>query len=387
MHVTSSEAAPAPRRERIRDLDALRGLLLVLMTVTHLPTRYNRYSHDLFGFVSSAEGFVFLSAFLSAVPLRARMLDGLRIPAGTFLRRAFRLYRYHMVILCLAFAVASLFTDHRALRNALGFFMDEPGKALLGAALLVYCPPLFDILPMYAVFLAATPLMLRVAQRFGPWVLLSISCALWSVGQLGGREWLQHVAGSAIGGLPRDAFGAFSLLGWQLLWVCALLLGVTPRVTEVATGALPRRVLYAAYGLTFGFLVLRYSVRDIQAYEWSRFFDKWQLGFGRLLNLICLSVVCVQRLRPLVTTWCGRALALLGRHSLFVFSAHLLLCTASTLVVSDPDAGLAKSEEVLLLVFNFVVLWGVAWLRELRKAQGAPAPVRHEFHATRDANV
>ena len=46
---------------RRAELDALRGLLLVLMTITHLPTRYSVYSSQIFGFVSAAEGFVFLS--------------------------------------------------------------------------------------------------------------------------------------------------------------------------------------------------------------------------------------------------------------------------------------------------------------------------------------
>ena len=46
------------------ELDALRGLMLVLITVTHVPTHYSGVLTQPFGFVSAAEGFVFLSAFL-----------------------------------------------------------------------------------------------------------------------------------------------------------------------------------------------------------------------------------------------------------------------------------------------------------------------------------
>ena len=46
------------------DIDALRGLMLVLMTFTHLPTRFASPFGQPLGFVSSAEGFVFLSAFM-----------------------------------------------------------------------------------------------------------------------------------------------------------------------------------------------------------------------------------------------------------------------------------------------------------------------------------
>jgi len=50
--------------ERQTELDWLRGLMLVLMTVTHLPTWFSAHLGQPFGFVSAAEGFVFLSAYL-----------------------------------------------------------------------------------------------------------------------------------------------------------------------------------------------------------------------------------------------------------------------------------------------------------------------------------
>ena len=50
--------------ERRPELDALRGLFLVWMTLTHLPTRFSDFVNQPVGFVSSAEGFVFISALL-----------------------------------------------------------------------------------------------------------------------------------------------------------------------------------------------------------------------------------------------------------------------------------------------------------------------------------
>ena len=46
------------------EFDALRGLFPVWMTLTHLPTRMSDLVNQPFGFISSAEGFVFLSALL-----------------------------------------------------------------------------------------------------------------------------------------------------------------------------------------------------------------------------------------------------------------------------------------------------------------------------------
>ena len=54
------------RLERRPELDALRGLFLVWMTLTHLPTRVSELVNQSFGFISSAEGFVSISALLIA---------------------------------------------------------------------------------------------------------------------------------------------------------------------------------------------------------------------------------------------------------------------------------------------------------------------------------
>ena len=54
------------RVQRRPEIDALRGVFLVWMTLTHLPTHLGDLVNEPFGFVSSAEGFVFLSALLVA---------------------------------------------------------------------------------------------------------------------------------------------------------------------------------------------------------------------------------------------------------------------------------------------------------------------------------
>ena len=59
-------AASAPRKSggRLIELDILRGFLLLWMAFTHLPTFANVISNQTFGFVSGAEGFIFLAAFM-----------------------------------------------------------------------------------------------------------------------------------------------------------------------------------------------------------------------------------------------------------------------------------------------------------------------------------
>ena len=61
----SSVLGFGPVRRR-PEIDALRGVFLVWMTLAHLPTHLSDFVDEPFGFVSSAEGFVFLSALLVA---------------------------------------------------------------------------------------------------------------------------------------------------------------------------------------------------------------------------------------------------------------------------------------------------------------------------------
>ena len=84
-----------PKLSRMPELDALRGLFLVWMALTHLPTRFSELVNQPFGFVSSAEGFVFLSALLVArLYIRQAMVDGQGLRVKLW-RRALKIYGYH----------------------------------------------------------------------------------------------------------------------------------------------------------------------------------------------------------------------------------------------------------------------------------------------------
>lgn len=328
-------------RARSHELDVLRGVLLVVMTVTHLPTRLSVVSHSIFGYVSAAEGFVFLSAYLAAVKYRAA-------PVELLLRRAAKLYSYHLLLLLFGFTIAAQLQSRPALRAMFEFFLADPYKASAAALALVYCPPLLDILPMYVLFLACTPFALRLARQWGAGALLALSASVWLCGQLGAREWLQQHAGAPFGGVPASAFGAFNFLGWQLLWMLGLCLGL------VEAGAF-RRVLTsnrlilssAACGL---FLVLRCAEHWGFVVDVPYALDKWRLAPLRLINLLCLVAVLVHYGPRWVSAIGGHALSILGRASLSVFCLHLVLCLCFNLLLEEADGRLPGWQEALVLL-------------------------------------
>src|SRR5271156_4019977 len=224
--------------QRRPELDALRGLFLVWMTLTHLPTHFSDLVNQPFGFVSSAEGFVFLSALLVArLYIHQAMQDEASLRVKLW-HRSLKIYSYHLLMLALAFTVAAglAVTTHRvALYNLLNFYIAHPFVAIVGSLLLIYCPPLLDILPMYVIFLAGTPLVLSAAVRWGWSRILAASLAVWLMAQFGLRE-LVHNAVVHITHLPipLQETGAFNLLVWQWIWIAGLWLGA-----KSAEGHLP----------------------------------------------------------------------------------------------------------------------------------------------------
>lgn len=129
--------------QRRPEIDALRGVFLVWMTLAHLPTHLSDFVNQPFGFVSSAEGFVFLSALLVAqLYIRQAAEPGTALRTKLW-KRALRIYGYHLILLACAFTMAATFAvmAHRlALINLLNFYLAHPFPAIVGSLLLVYLP-------------------------------------------------------------------------------------------------------------------------------------------------------------------------------------------------------------------------------------------------------
>src|SRR6202789_551153 len=205
-----------PHLERRPELDALRGLFLVWMTLTHLPTRFSDYTNQPIGFVSAAEGFVFISALLVG---RIYMRDSLENATGVrakLWKRSLQIYTYHLLMLTLLFTVAAAYALHThkaALSHLLNFYLVHPFVAIIGSVLLLYCPPLLDILPMYVTFLFFSPMLLSMAARFGWRRILAASALVWLLAQFGlrdlGHNWILQITHFPI---PPQGHGGFTLL-------------------------------------------------------------------------------------------------------------------------------------------------------------------------------
>jgi hypothetical protein len=356
---TSSQA-------RRSELDAVRGLMLVWMALTHLPTRLPAHVNQPFGFISATEGFIFLSAlFTGCIFFRLAEREGYGAMRRKLWTRSLRLYMYHGLLLAFAFLIAvpvAAHGDRPGLHNLLNFYFTAGAhRAVADAALLIYRPPLLDILPMYIIFLVATPGAMIMTRRMSWKHLISGSFLLWLLAQFGLRQAVHDFASFHFGmAVPVSEMGAFDLWAWQLMWILGLWFGV-----RWAKGDLPveswckRATLPAAiiFGALFAF---RYtsSNMNLDFGSLQHLFDKWHFGPIRLVNFASAAVLLIRfqaTLKPLAV----RPLVILGQASLQVFCVHLVFCFAG-LTIMGPNAMLSDWRQYALLTATLAAMFVTA---------------------------
>lgn len=362
-------------------LDALRGLFLVLMTLTHMPTSLQLALGQPLGHVSAAEGFVLLSAFLAGqVYLRRGLRQGFTAMRQALWARAATVYRHHLGLFAFGISmvlVLGMVNGRDAVTNLFAQYLTQPLVSAGAALVFAYQPPLLDILPMYVLFLLLTPWVLDYARRHGWGGPLAASVAIWTAALLGLRTGFYDLA-LAWTGIPLGATGSFNVFAWQLMWVIGLWLGTARTLGHRSPLQVTPRVLLLVGVLAATFFAWRHFAGQMpfgltaegDSAPANRLADKWDLGPLRLMNVFALAVLVaafgpwLARRMPLGT------LAMLGRSSLPVFSAHIACCLLALACFGEPTPEGTRWLDAGLIAGSLVAMYVVAYLHQLA---GAPA--------------
>ncbi|MGH9616004.1 MAG: OpgC domain-containing protein [Acidobacteriaceae bacterium] len=361
-----------PKLERRPELDALRGLFLVWMTLTHLPTRFSDFVNQPIGFVTSAEGFVFLSALLvGRIYVRELLQDESQVRKKLW-KRSLKIYGYHLLLLGFAFTLAATYAVHAhrlALTNLLDFYLAHPVVAIVGSVLLLYCPPLLDILPMYVTFLFFTPLVLSASWRYGWRKVLAVSGLVWLLAQFGLRD-VVHTAIVQVTHLqiPLQETGAFNMFAWQAVWIGGLWLGARSAVGVVPLRRIPAWGVAAAGAVCLFFVGVRHGLigPHLTQQALGMLLDKWQIGSLRVVNLLAFTVVFYWLRKYVLRAVAIEPFLTLGKASLHVYCAHLFFVFAGLALLYGEVEQLHGVMAIALVVVTFAVLMLVA-LNESRK--------------------
>lgn len=352
--------------KRELDLDAVRGFMLVWMALTHLPTAITPWVNQPFGYFTSSEGFIFLSAlFTGRIYYRLLTRGGVRKMSARLLVRTLRLYGYHVLLLAFAFIVAARYAigaHSVGLYNLLDYyFAAGPSHAIVQSLLLIYRPPLLDIIPLYIIFLLMSPVVIVAATRIGWRLILGGSFVLWFLAQFGLREvsyaFLSHHAGLKI---PLNEMGAFNLWGWQLVWIVGMWCGVRWARDDFPAEKWAKKLWVPSAVVAVAFCAVRYvQIFGLNLGQSSILFDKWHLGVVPVINSIAVALLLI-RFRSFVKPLAIRPLVLMGQSSLQVFSAHFLFCFVGIGMMGAADRIYGGWKQVILVTCTFAALLLVA---------------------------
>lgn len=378
-----------PSLDRRPELDALRGLFLVWMTCVHMPTKFSDVVNSPFGYFSSAAGFVFISAILVG---RIYIREAQQDPPGVHARlwkRSLKVYGYHLLTLIFAFTVVAAFAVHShkaALSDELDFYLAHPLVAIIGSVLLIYCPPLLDILPMYVIFLFLTPMVLWAAARWSWKVVLSISAVVWILAQFGLRD-MTHNAVVHLTHLqiPLQEAGSFNLWGWQALWIIALWLGARSATHPGPLFRTPHWLGWSCLAICAFFVGVRFGLwgPHLTQQALGMWLDKWQIGPLYALNTAAFGVFCYSIRKRLMRMISIEPFLTLGKASLRVFCTQLVFVfVALGLLYRDvgedipgPPPTLHNTTAAIMFAVTFPVLMIVA----LHQVHGKQREKREEL--------
>jgi hypothetical protein len=353
-----------PNTKRFIELDVLRGFLLLVMSVDHSPSGLRRFTDQPLGFFTTAECFVFVSAFLAGMVFRKRSEKlGFVAARSSSIDRAGRIYRAHLVTVGFAFVLGSFFlSDLPGIRYLLDHYLVNPWAAIPGSLALLFRPPLMDILPIYVLFSLLTPLAFWAAQRWEWRTVLLVSFSGWLIAQSHASDlWLTTAKD-----LSFVQLGPFDLLAWQFLWVAGLFIGqrfVENKSLLPATNWF--RLLLVLPVIVFIFWRWISIANGPDPITQSWWFDKWHLGPLRLINFALAALVTATFLRY-INRWelFLRPFLLIGRHMLPVFCSQICL---SLLLIGRAESGLTTEPAITVLtICQLLTAPLFAWFLERR---------------------
>jgi hypothetical protein len=312
------------RDERI---DSLRGLLIALMAINHLnyfAAPISQYTYQPFGFVSAAEGFVFLSGLTAGIVYPNYCIK--QNTASLFkkvYRRAGMIYGAHIlaiVAIAVIFLCVPYYFEHwnRRLPN----LATHTADVLALSVVLLYQPRFFDILPMYVVFSLILPLAVStIVRKRAGWVLagslLVYVSAHLSALTLGPHLFVQS----------RMQPGYFNYQAWQLLFFVAVIIGARASTGESLRFLHGKWLAGGSIVIVLVLFAIRHHYITVPSTDFDvvRATSRDKLAWLRLLNFLAFAhlIYLLVRARSKFFNW--PFFALLGRYALIVFPVHILL--------------------------------------------------------------
>ncbi|MCP4181103.1 MAG: succinyl transferase OpgC [bacterium] len=307
--------------ERDNRIDSIRGLFLVLMSIDHFGGWITDYTWQFYGYVTNAEGFVFVSGFVFAL-VYGRYIVDYKLLAKRICKRSFTVYKYHLLLVIILPYIALMIPIYRTYwKNMLSYFFinGTPFKYIISSTILLNQPTYMDVLPMYAIFiLLCWPLLILISKGFD-YYALAICIAVWVIGQF-----FNPIAFLTNIYFPKAAPGIFNVFSWQILFFIGAFLGFRKKLgnrVHILDNKILAVIIFVLYILI---LLSRYNVISL-GINIDTATNRIDLAWLRLVSFLCVAFVFTLLIKPIPLKYGFPWLNLLGKHSLQVFSFHILM--------------------------------------------------------------
>jgi hypothetical protein len=342
-------------------LDLYRGFALWLIFLAHLPgTIFNKITPWNYGFSDPAEVFIFVSGYANAY-VYGRVMEqrGFLVSAAQIVRRAFEAYVAQIFLFVILIGeVFWLSQGSPALEHVANIHVvhERPEESILALIQLKFMPVNMNVLPLYVVVLAVSPVVVWLLRKM-PALALALAAGVYAAANWFGLNFPSFPNGHWY----------FNPLAWQFLFVlgawCGL--GAADWVWRLARSPLVL-ILAAVYAVVVFAVFLPWTGLDLAALvpEWSLYaFGKTNLGVLRLAHFLALAIVAdwlVPRDWPPLNWRIMQPLILCGQHSLEVFCLGVTLAFAGQIAaVEAPGSVIVRS---LVAVSGIAVMVGLSAL-------------------------
>ncbi|NTS75739.1 OpgC domain-containing protein [Catenovulum sp. SM1970] len=316
---------------RVLALDGLRGWLLIIIACNHLFGQFvSTFTREPFGFVSAAEGFVFLSGFVAY--LVYSKIDDKAKQRKKIWHRCGVIYLFHCISLLIVYCLIALWPVFKPVWLEFllvsNWYQDPTSTVFLIFSLLEQ-PGFFDILILYLWPMFFLPFALQLLAK-GKWLLLlGASFAVWLAAQFLQQDILNQPFSLFFPDLTLR-LSYFDPLAWQVLFylgvVLAYLIKTRPQVFVFPP------IIKAIFIAVFASLML---IKHMQP-EWFTTFAsaesrKWLTGSNdtvpvlRIINILVLAYMFKLSLPYLNKLYELRYPVFLGQHALAVFVFHTMV--------------------------------------------------------------
>jgi hypothetical protein len=275
----------SPNRRSL-EVDFFRGVVLLVIAIDHISgSTLSKFTLHSYAFCDSAEVFVFLGGYASAAAYTAVLSrKGPSAARRRFFRRSYEIYRAYLftaVLMLLGGALMMLLRIDSPMLQYTEWpsFLVRPFGLSFDIAMLRHQPYLSSVLPMYAMFALAVPIVVPLAMR-RPVVVLFGSLGMWLF------------ASTLAQGLP-SAYAegwSFNPFAWQLMFVLGMLSRVQPISAEFHESRTARWLTRAAIVvfLTFAFAKLLIETQPEPGYM------KQNLATMRIVSFVVIAWLFAQ---------------------------------------------------------------------------------------------